>query len=155
MPATSVSTAIITVAGIVVASMIAVAVISQMGFVDASLRSAARSAAMAIRTSIDIVGAAQNGTYFVLYVKNTGSVPISAEDLRRTDVYLDSECARLYVYNTSGYWVWNYTETEPDNLWKPGETLVFRVYNGTALGDFPLCARVVLPNGVRDEVEIS
>ncbi|RLG75872.1 MAG: hypothetical protein DRO12_05000 [Thermoprotei archaeon] len=151
MASASISTAIITVAGVIMASMLAIALLSQIGAVDSALRIASENVIEKMRTSIDIVQVAQNGTYFVVYIKNVGSRDISHGELEKTDIYFGPECDRLYVYNTSGLWIWNYSETDVDGVWSSGETLIVRIYNGTNLGDPPYCIRIVLPNGVSDE----
>ncbi|RLG76103.1 MAG: hypothetical protein DRO12_04745 [Thermoprotei archaeon] len=151
MVSTSISTAIITVAGVIMASMLAIALLSQVGAVDSALKVVSKNVMERMKTSIDIVQVAQNGTYFVVYVKNTGSRGISQSELEKTDIYFGQDCSRLYLYNTSGLWIWNYSETDVDGVWSPGETLIVRIYNGSSLGDPPYCIKIVLPNGVSDE----
>ena len=68
---------------------------------------------------------------FVIYVKNTGSLPIT--DFNLVDVYVGPYgYARLYTYNPSasssnpGYF--NLTDVDGDGIWEPAETAEIRVY---------------------------
>ena len=154
MVSESVNTAILVIAGVIVATMISAALITQVGVLDSAIRVSVRGAQSRIETSISIVYVALNtsssGRYFVIYVKNVGSRAISINDLEKSDVYLsDSAKSNMFVHgNGVGYW--NYTQTIQDNIWGAGETVVLRVYNSTAFIP-PTTVKFVLPNGISTE----
>ena len=151
MPSTVISTAIIVIAGVLMASIFAIAVISQVGAIDSTFKSLSRNALDKMKTSIDIVYLTVNDTYFVVYVKNTGQRSISINELYSTDIYFGNGTkVKLYTYGTSGLNIWNYTETISDNTWGTGETLIIRIYNSTSI-EGPYYIKIVLPNGVSDE----
>ena len=151
MPTAVVSTAILVIAGVIMASIFAAALISQTGAIDSAFKSASQNALNKMKTSIDIIYLTVNGSYFVAYVKNVGQKEISASELNMTDVYLGNDTTlKLYIYGESGTDIWNYTETVSDGVWEPGETIVMKIYNSTAL-EGPYYIKVVLPNGVSDE----
>ena len=151
LPSAVVSTAILVIAGVLMASIFAVAIISQAGAIDSAFKLASQNALDKMKTSIDIIYLTVNGSYFVAYVKNVGQKSISASELNMTDVYLGNDTTlKLYVYGRTGTDIWNYTETVDDGVWEPGETIVMRIYNSTAL-EGPYYIKVVLPNGVSDE----
>ena len=151
MPSAVVSTAIVAIAGIVMASIFAVALLSQVGVIDSTFRGVSQNAINKMKTSIDIVYLTLNGSYFVVYVKNTGQRSISVDEIELIDVYFGNDSMQLYVYNTTGLGIWNYTEVSPDNTWSVGETLIIRIYNETAIEGPTYYVKIVLPNGVSDE----
>jgi len=151
MPSTVISTAIIMIAGVLVASIFAIAIISQVGTIDSTFKSLSRNALDKMKTSIDIVYLTVNDTYFVVYVKNIGQRSISINELNSTDIYFGNDTkVKLYTYGTSGSNIWNYTETVSDKTWSTGETLIIRIYNSTSI-EGPYYIKIVLPNGVSDE----
>ncbi|MCD6428737.1 MAG: hypothetical protein J7L12_03880 [Desulfurococcales archaeon] len=151
MPSAVVSTAILVIAGVLMASAFAVAIISQAGAIDSAFKLASQNVLDKMKTSINIIYLTVNGSYFVAYVKNVGQKSVSASELNMTDVYLGNDTTlKLYVYGKAGTGIWNYTETVNDGVWEPGETIVMRIYNSTAL-EGPYYIKIVLPNGVSDE----
>lgn len=154
MVSESINTAILIIAGIIVAAMVSAALITQVGVLDSAIRVSVRGAQSRIETSISIVHVALNtsssGRYFVVYVKNVGGRAISVNDLEKSDVYLsDSVNSRMFVYG-GGEGYWDYLQTLQDNIWSAGETIVLRVYNSTAFIP-PTTVKFVLPNGISAE----
>jgi archaellin len=151
-----VGTAIIVIAGVILAAMVSVALLSQMSLLDSSMRLAMKSAQNKLETSISIVLVSLNtsptGKYFVVFVKNTGSRAISSSELAETDVYLsDSQHTALTTYNNNGgSGRWNFTEAAPNGVWDVGETITIKVYNSTSFS-IPTTVVIALPNGVRAE----
>jgi archaellin len=152
-----VGTAIIVIAGVILAAMVSVALLSQMSLLDSSMRLAMKSAQNKLETSISIVLVSLNtsptGKYFVVFVKNTGSRAISSSELAETDVYLsDSQHTALTTYNNSGGGSgrWDFTEAVPNRVWDVGETITIKVYNSTSFS-IPTTVVIALPNGVRAE----
>jgi archaellum component FlaG (FlaF/FlaG flagellin family) len=157
MVSESINTMIIVIAGIILASMISVALFTQFGVLDSSMRIMVRNAQEKIQTSISISLVSFNtsetgAVYIVIYVKNTGARSISSQELSSTDVYLQDSSRTLFlVYNSvNSLGSWNYIDTDQDNIWSVGETLIVRAYNNTALS-LPIKIIIVLPNGVSAE----
>jgi archaellum component FlaG (FlaF/FlaG flagellin family) len=160
MASESVGTAILVIAGVILAAMVSAALVSQANLLDSSMRLAMMNAQNRLETSISIALASLNttdaGKYFVIYVKNTGSRPISSAELVKTDLYLvDDQHTVLMVYSSSGgYNKWNYTEANPNGVWDVGETLVVKAFNSTSFS-IPMRIVIALPNGIRAEYVYS
>jgi archaellum component FlaG (FlaF/FlaG flagellin family) len=160
MASESVGTAILVIAGVILAAMVSAALLSQANLLDSSMRLAMMNAQNRLETSISIALASLNttdaGKYFVIYVKNTGSRPISSAELVKTDLYLvDDQHTVLMVYSSSGgYNKWNYTEVNPNGVWDVGETLVVKAFNSTSFS-IPMRIVIALPNGIRAEYVYS
>lgn len=156
MPSTVVTVAILTVAGIIMASTLAVALLSNVGTIDSMFRVLLQNTLNKAKTSIDVVhltlNTSNNKYYFIIFLKNTGQRSISSTELENTDVYFgDENSVMLYPYGITGLGVWNYSEIKNDGSWSPGETLIIRIYNTTSLPGSTYYVKVVLPNGVSDE----
>jgi archaellum component FlaG (FlaF/FlaG flagellin family) len=160
MASESVGTAILVIAGVILAAMVSAALLSQANLLDSSMRLAMMNAQNRLETSISIALASLNttatGKHFVIYVKNTGSRPISSAELVKTDLYLvDDQHTVLMVYSSSGgYNKWNYTEVNPNGVWDVGETLVVKAFNSTSFS-IPMRIVIALPNGIRAEYVYS
>ena len=68
---------------------------------------------------------------FVIYVKNTGNLPIT--DFGQVDVYVGPYgYAKIYIYNpsasSSNPGCFNLTDVDGDGVWEPAETAEIRVY---------------------------
>ncbi|MEM0317364.1 MAG: hypothetical protein QXQ20_08530 [Candidatus Nezhaarchaeales archaeon] len=154
MASESISVMIITIASVILAAMVAVALFSQFSIADSIMRITAKSVESKLQSSLSIVLVSLNtsseGQYFVIFVKNTGSRSISSREIERMDVYLRDSSTTIYMPYGSGYNHWNYMESQPDGVWSVGETLMINTYNATALTP-PIYVRIVLPNGVGAE----
>lgn len=154
MASESINTMIIVIAGVILAAMTATALFSQFGIIDSMMRVSVKSAENKLQSGLSIVLVSLNtsngGQYFVIFVKNTGSRSISNAEIERMDVYLRDASTTTFMSYGIGYNHWSYTESQPDNVWSAGETLIVRVYNATVLTP-PVHVRVVLPNGVGAE----
>ncbi len=160
MASTTISTAILVIAGIIMASMLSVALLSQIGIINNAIMMSSREARDRISTSIDIVHVTLNTTgsikYIVVFIKNIGKRDLNVNEIMKTDVYVyDTSRLRLYTYNQVGYPNhWNFTEVYVDNVWSIGETLIIKIYN-TSSYSTPFTIRIVLPNGVQSEYVYS
>jgi hypothetical protein len=150
MVSEGVTTAILVVAGIVIAAMVASTVISQYYMIDSTIRGASRGVEDRLRTRVEVVHGAVEGDHFVVFVKNTGRRVIAVSEVESADVYFGRACETLYRLG-SGPRTWSYEELYADGVWSIGETLILRIYNGTAVGPPPYCVKIVLPNGVVSE----
>ncbi|MCC6057884.1 MAG: flagellin [Desulfurococcaceae archaeon] len=155
MVSESISTAIIVIAGVILASIVSVTLLTQVNIVSSSMRIAIRNTEDRLRTQISITFVSVNTSttkYFVLFVKNTGSRSISIQELTQSDIYLqDSSNVEMLIYsNNVELGKWSFTETTPDNVWSVGETITVMVYNKTSFS-IPTKIVMVLPNGVSSE----
>ncbi len=150
MVSEGITTAILVVAGIVIAAMIVSTVVSQYYVVDSTVRGASRSLEDRLKTRVEIVHGALDGVHFIVFAKNTGKRAIAVKEIESMDVYFGKQCETLYRLGT-GYWTWSYEEFSADGVWSIGETLILRIRNGTAVGPPPYCVKIVLPNGVISE----
>ncbi len=90
-----------------------------------------------VNTRVDIgyatINQTTNPNYFVIYVKNTGTLPIT--DFSKIDVYAgEYGKAVLYSYSptsTVGSGKFNLTDVDGDGVWEPGETAIIRAYPKT------------------------
>ncbi len=159
MVSESINTAIIVIAGIILASMVSAMLLSQISVIDSSMRLIIKSAQNKISTQISIVLVSINTSttkYFVIYAKNTGSRAISQQELAQSDVYLqDSAKTILLLYSSSGgLGKWNYTESVQNGIWDVGETITIKAFNATSLS-IPTRIVFVLPNGVSAEYQYT
>jgi len=145
-----VTTAILVVAGVIVAALVVSAVLSQYYLVDSTIRVASWRLEDRLKTRVDIVHGAIEGNHFVVFAKNTGSRPIAIGEVEASDLYFGRSCETLYRLG-SDPGSWSYEEVEVDGVWRVGETLIIRVYNSTSIGSPPYCVKLVLPNGVSSE----
>ncbi|MEM0005392.1 MAG: hypothetical protein QXV81_03070 [Ignisphaera sp.] len=158
MASEAVSTAILIVAGVIVATAIVSAIYSQASLMSSAVRIASRISEDRIRTEVRIVHVAVNssvdGGYLLIFIKNIGSRGIAQEEISKSDIYIGSEtCSSMYLYSpepTQNRWSFTIVDSNGDNVWSPGETLIVRVFNSTAIKP-PICTRIVLPNGVGHE----
>lgn len=111
-----------------------------------------------LRSQIEIIHATGKTTNsdVSVWVKNIGSVRISA--IERCDVFfgLEGQFARIPYGNDKGPPYWEYTLENDDTEWNPAATLKILIRYG---GTFPPAGRyflkAVLPNGVSDEYYFS
>lgn len=152
MSAEGVTTALLVIAGIIVASMVIGTILTQYYVMDSVLKVSGRSLEDKLKSEIKIVHGTPEGNHFVVFVKNVGRKIISLNELSRTDVFFGRECEIRYTLQEGS---WSYEETVIDGLWSIGETLIIRIYNGTSVGNPPYCVKIVLPNGVTAEATLA
>jgi archaellum component FlaG (FlaF/FlaG flagellin family) len=150
MVSEGVTTAILVVAGVVVAAMVASTIISQYYIVDSTVRGANRGLEDRLKTRVEVVHGVFEGDHFIVFAKNTGRRAITVKEVESIDVYFGKNCETLYRLGSEP-WTWSYEELNGDNIWSVGETLVLRIRNGTTIGPPPYCVKIVLPNGVTSE----
>lgn len=155
-----ITTAILVIAGVIATAIVISSVYSQVYTLNSLIRINTRIHEDIAKTSIRIVHTSFNKTvdnsYLVVLVKNTGLRSIAPQELTKTDVYIGNEnCNMLYLYDFSsqslGSWSYTLIDLNSDGMWNPGETVILRVHNKTSLF-YPICVKVVLPNGVDHEV---
>ncbi len=153
---TAIVHAILTIVGVIMASIFAAYVISRMGYVNSVLSNVLNNKLEELQTNIKIVAGFYNQTQgeYVIYVKNVGSVEISEKSLyNRSEVYIGpyNGYPRMYVIsNVASSSTATIDDLDGDNIWSPGETLVIYVpYNATGLTAVEV--KVVLPSGASAE----
>lgn len=164
MASEAVSTAILIIAGVIVATAIASAIYSQASLMGSAMRTVLKASEDRIRTEVRIVHLAVNSSggisHLLVFVKNTGSRGVSSAELSRSDMYIGSStCSDAYLYSSEPVggrptWSFSIIDVDRDGVWSPGETAVVRIFNSTAINP-PICAKIVLPNGVVHEVLYS
>lgn len=163
MASEAISTAILIIAGVIVATAIASAIYSQASLMSSAVRIASRISEDRIKTEVRIVHVAINssgdGVHLLIFIKNTGSRGIAQEEITKSDIYIGSNtCSNIYFLSNpvQGRPAWSYSiiDVNEDGVWSPGETAILRVFNSTAINP-PICTKIVLPNGAGHEALFS
>jgi len=161
MASEGINTAILVIAGVLIASLLTVALLSQVSIINNVIAMTSREVRERISTSIDVIYVALNTTnngdrYIVVFVKNIGGRGIALDEVKKVDVYVyDSNNFQLYTFDELGRpGHWNFTEVWADNVWSIGETLIIYVYNTTSYL-IPFNVRITLPNSVQSEYMYS
>ena len=129
---TTISETILVLASILLASGFSAYATYMAGIVKSDMSQALSEARRAANLRVEVVYACIDtaDNCFVVYVKNTGRLPIT--DFSLVDVYVGPYgYAKLYTYNPSasssnpGF---NLTDVDGDGIWEPAETAEIRVY---------------------------
>jgi archaellum component FlaG (FlaF/FlaG flagellin family) len=128
----TISESILVLVSIILASGFSAYATYMAGLVRSDLAQALTDARRMSSLKVEIVYASVDKAEecFVIYVKNTGNLPIT--DFSLVDVYVGPYgSAEIYVYNrsasrNSGYF--NLTDVDGDCVWEPAETAVIRAY---------------------------
>ena len=152
---------ILIIVSVMLAAMLALVVFNKLGYIESIFSQAIREKADAVGLRLLMVNAYKNSTTgeIYVYVKNVGSSRFS--DYQSIDLYLGNYTGPLDYYQftdnttpSTGYFTISELG-EQDNIWEPGETLIFLVNPSNTYGDI-LRVKIVLPNGVsaEDVVEV-
>jgi flagellar protein FlaG len=148
--------AIMVIASVVLASAFAAYAIYAGTSLQSNIMQNLDDAKQSMDTQLDIVYAVVNETpgpspLFTIYVKNTGSLPISDFDL--ITVYAGAYGQAMpYSYNSNassllpGYF--NMTDTDGNGVIQVGEAATIQVYNATSVSGNLYEAKVVLYRGI-------
>jgi len=131
---TTITEVIILIASIVLASGFSVYAISSGASLQSNLIQNLDTFKRNLHTKIDIAYATFDESttpkHFVIYVKNTGTLPLT--DFATLDVYVgEYGKAVLYSYDKNagaGSGRFNLTEVDGDGVWEPSETATVRAY---------------------------
>ena len=111
-------------------------------------------------TRLDIVYATSNTTtpsYFVIYAKNTGKLPVN--DFTYLDIYVGKYGeAQFCSYDpaaSEGSGKFNITDTNGDGTWDPRETATIYAYPTNAVNGTILEARIVPSKGIGSDYLFS
>jgi flagellar protein FlaG len=134
----TITEAIMVIASVVMASGFAAYAIYAGTSLQSNIMQNLDAAKKNMNTQLDIVYAVVNQTsdpspLFTVYVKNTGSLPIS--DFELISVYVGGYGqAMLYSYNasaTTGSGLFNMTDANGNGVVQVGEAAIIQVYNAT------------------------
>jgi archaellum component FlaG (FlaF/FlaG flagellin family) len=128
----TISESILVLVSIILASSFSAYATYMAGLVRSDLAQALTDARRMSSLKVEIVYASVDKAEecFVIYVKNTGNLPIT--DFSLVDVYVGPYgSAKIYVYSrsasrNSGYF--NLTDVDGDGVWEPAETAEIRAY---------------------------
>ena len=150
--------AIIMMSAVIAASMLASVIVSKVNVINDAFQTVMREKNRAMLTRIAITYATYDDTsgLFIVYATNIGSYAVSAMD--KINIYFgEYGHAAFYTYDRDGILSpgeWSYIEPEGEkpNVWEPGETIEFIIYNSTAV-NMPYYVKIVLPSGSQtDEI---
>jgi len=147
---TTISETILVLASILLASGFSAYATYMAGIVKSDMSQALSEARRTANLRVEVVYACIDtaDNCFVVYVKNTGNLPIT--DFSLVDVYVGPYgYARLYTYNPSasssnpGYF--NLTDSDGDGVWEPAETAEIRAYPEGGIPDASMYEVLVKP----------
>lgn len=153
---TSMVHAILTITGIILASVFAAYVLGRMGYVNSVLSGVLNNKLQEIQTNIKIITGFYNQSEgkYVIYVKNVGSLDIPEEQLyNRTEIYVgtyDTYNNMFVLSNVSSTTSASLLDLTNDTTWETGETVVIKIPLASAPTE-PLKVKVVLPSGAYSE----
>lgn len=141
---TTIAHAILTIVAVVIASIFAVAVVSQLNSLINSLSVAVKSRSDFFRLNINIVYAYHNESHIVIFLKNTGDIPYSKLD--SIDIFVKDYNGYVDYYTTSNNNIRIVEHRYPNNILESSEVVeliipVNRKYTP------PIEVRIVLVNG--------
>ncbi len=126
-----ITTGMLTISSILVASLIIGAALGMAYIVSDQIESAAERTANQLKTGVTILTTGEvlsTSQTFMIYVKNTGITRISLFDV---DIFFDKHIAFRDGSTSTNDYSWNVTwlgETGNNNAWDPSETIAINVY---------------------------
>ena len=154
-----ISTAILIIAAVIAVAALINAMLPTVYGLSGSVSSVAGATNDRMRTSAGIICESLNGSDRMLdvYLKNTGTLKISAHDLGLTDVYFGNG-STLSKCPKTGTPSWSYALPggNGDASWDPGETLLITIAAGgySFRGDAQH-VKIVLANGAGIEAKFA
>jgi len=147
---TTISETIIVLTSILLASGFSAYATYMAGIVRSDMSQTLSETRRTVNLRVEVVYASidKADNCFVVYVKNTGNLPIT--DFNLVDVYVGPYgSARLYTYSASasssnpGYF--NLTDVDRDGVWEPAETAEIRAYPEEGIPDASMYEVLVKP----------
>lgn len=153
---TSMVHAILTITGIILASIFAAYVLGRMGYVNSVMSGVLNNKLQEIQTNIKIITGFynQSESKYVIYVKNVGTLDIPESQLfNKTEIYVGN-----YDTYTNMYLLSNVTspntasllDIDDDMVWETGETVVIKLPFSSQPTE-PVRVKIVLPSGAYAE----
>ncbi|MCD6324004.1 MAG: hypothetical protein J7L55_02705 [Desulfurococcales archaeon] len=152
--------AILTIVGIIMASVFAAYVIGRMGYVNSVMSGLLNTKLQEIQCEIKVVSGFYNGSAeYDIFVKNVGSTDIPESQLyNKTEVYVGTynQLNKMYVLsNTSSNNVAQLIDLNNDGVWSSGETVIIKIPPPSTDTSAPVRVKIVLPSGATAEAELT
>jgi flagellar protein FlaG len=152
--------AILTIVGIILATVFAAYVLGRMGYVNSVMSGVLNSKLEEIQSEIKIVAGFYNGSSeYDIFVKNVGSVDMPEDQLyNKTEVYVGTydTFSKMYLLsNTSSSNTAQLVDLNGDNVWSSGETVVIKIPPPSTDTSAPVRVKIVLPSGSTAEAVLT
>ncbi len=152
--------AILTIVGIVLASIFAVYVIGRISYVNSIMSGVLQGKLQELQSEIKIVAGFYNGSSeYDIFVKNVGSESLPEDELyNKTEVYVGTyeTLSKMYVLsNTSTSDSAQLVDLNNDGVWSSGETIVIKVPPPSSDTSVPVRVKIVLPSGASAEAVLT
>ncbi len=153
---TSMVHAILTITGIILASVFAAYVLGRMGYVNSVMSGVLNNKLEEIQTNIKIITGFYNQSEgkYVIYVKNIGTMDIPESQLfNKTEVYIGSYDTYNSMYilsNISAPNTASLLDIDDDTIWETGETVIIKLPISSQPTE-PVRVKIALPSGAYAE----
>jgi len=152
MSSETIVTALFLISAVIAAGVLINAIFPTITRTAETFGSASSEADTRIRTDFRIVNTFANNTAVKVWLKNVGSARLHTNEVNMGDIYVGSP-KNFERRSLSGRVV---IEDNSNSYWDPGETVTITVVNiDTLLSGPDVYAAVVLPNGVRRDIEFT
>ncbi len=152
MSSETIVTALFLISAVIAAGVLINAIFPTITRTADTFGSASSEADTRIRTDFRIVNTFANNTAVKVWLKNVGSARLHTNEVNMGDIYVGSP-TNFERRSLSGRVV---IEDNSNSYWDPGETVTITVVNiDTLLSGPDVYAAVVLPNGVRRDIEFT
>lgn len=152
--------AILTIVGIILATVFAAYVLGRMGYVNSVMSGVLNSKLEEIQSEVKIVAGFYNGSSeYDIFVKNVGSMSIPEDQLyNKTEVYVGTydTFSKMYLLsNTSSSSTAQLVDLNNDGVWSSGETVVIKIPPPSTDSSAPVRVKIVLPSGSTAEAVLT
>ena len=156
-----ITTGILIIAAVIAVAVLITAVYPALFTVTGSITGTSSKGSDVAMSHVEVVmSSVVNSSALQVWVKNTGSTAVPANEIAYTDVYYGStdNMARATPGTSSGLgWTYSLSDTDGDEQWSPGETLAIVLYDPghTQFGAGDHEIKLVLYNGASFEDTIT
>ncbi len=152
--------AILTIVGIILATVFAAYVLGRMGYVNSVMSGVLNSKLEEIQSEVKIVAGFYNGSSeYDIFVKNVGSMSIPEDQLyNKTEVYVGTydTFSKMYLLsNISSSSTAQLVDLNNDGVWSSGETVVIKIPPPSTDTSAPVRVKIVLPSGSTAEAVLT
>jgi len=158
----TISTAILLIATIIMATVFTGAALSQLYTFQNSLKEISQENQQAFGTNLVIIGEAQESSpsSILVWVKNVGQTSFSLDGTNSWDVFLTfpNQSYIRFSYNTAQSDCWNAQLLNPSTpgIWQQGETVLITVYIPSGqITSGSYSVRLTMPTGVSVQDQFS
>lgn len=145
-------TALLIIAGVISAILVFNSIFPAITQGSEAMSSMQRRADDRMNTQIEIIHAMRNGNEVLVWVKNVGDLRIAPPE--SCDVFFGPETNYVRIPYNTGNPHWTYM-LENDTEWRRTATLRITLHYLAPLPSGTYFVKVVLPNGISDELYIS